>query len=152
MQPHAEESAGFPPVNPPITSVVIDRLGRDFHARIRKDPVLAPVFLEAIGQDWDSHIARMRRFWFAEMLGTGHELDDPALTHRSFRELRPAHFDRWLDLFRHSAFRVCDWQSAFAFVSRAERIAEQQKRAVFQKAGLTSPYWLRAATAQEARS
>ncbi|WP_051609113.1 group III truncated hemoglobin [Fodinicurvata fenggangensis] len=152
MQTHAEESAGFPPVNPPITSVVIDRLVRDFHARIRKDPVLAPVFLEAIGQDWDSHMARMRRFWSAEMLGTERELDDPAPTHRSLQELRPAHFDRWLDLFRQSAFSICDRQSAYAFVARAERIAEQRKHAVFQKAGLTAPYWLRAATAQEARS
>lgn len=145
MQLHAEESTGFPPTSPPVTLVMIEWLVRDFSARTQKDPVLAPVLSKAIGRDWDSLIRRMRRFWAAEFLEGQHGQGDPVPTHASMKDLRPAHLDRGLELFRQSAFRVCDRQSAFAFVTRAERIVEQFKYSIFQQARLTAPSQLRAA-------
>lgn len=151
MQLHAEESTGFPPTNPPVTLFMIERLVRDFCARTQKDPVLATVLPKVIGRDCDSLIRHMCQFWAAEFLEGARGQGDPVPTYRSMKELRPAHLDRGLVLFRQSAFRVCDRQSAFAFVTRAERIAEQFKYAIFQQAGLTAPSELRAAV-QEVRS
>lgn len=150
MQLHAAESTGFPTTNPPVTLVMIERLVRDFCARTQKDPVLAPVLSKAIGRDWDSLMRRIRRFWAAEFLEDSRGQGDPVPMHASMKELRPAHLDRGLELFRQSAFGVCDRQSAFAFVIRAERITEQFKYSIFKQAGLTAPSKLRAAV-QEVR-
>jgi hypothetical protein len=34
-----------------------------FYHKVRQDPELGPVFTDAIGNDWDSHIERIIQFW-----------------------------------------------------------------------------------------
>ena len=41
-----------------IDEAMIDRLGRAFYAKVRKDPLLGPIFDTRIG-DWAPHLQRM---------------------------------------------------------------------------------------------
>ena len=34
-----------------------------FYEKVRRDPLLGPIFEEAIGDDWDPHIERIMLFW-----------------------------------------------------------------------------------------
>ncbi|MFC4352601.1 group III truncated hemoglobin [Fodinicurvata halophila] len=155
MHPHPDSPAAKDPAETtsrtPITEALIERLVRDFHGRIRRDPVLGPLFLEELDHDWDAHLERMCAFWSSEMLGTGRYRGRPIPAHQNIRTIRPAHFDRWLGLFRQSAFAVCERTVALAFVDRAERSTETLKSTVFQRADLAVPGALRAIAAQEVR-
>ena len=41
----------------------IETLVATFYARIRRDAVLGPIFLAAIGEDWTAHLKTMCDFW-----------------------------------------------------------------------------------------
>ena len=41
----------------------IETLVATFYARIRRDEVLGPIFLTAIGEDWTAHLKTMCDFW-----------------------------------------------------------------------------------------
>ena len=43
-----------------VTEEMIADLVDAFYARIRKDPVLGPIFDGAIGDGWDAHLAKLR--------------------------------------------------------------------------------------------
>jgi len=47
----------------------IQGLVNRFHAKIREDEMLGPIFAEAIGDHWDSHLATVQMFWSSIMLG-----------------------------------------------------------------------------------
>ena len=53
-----------------IDEAMIERLVRAFYGRIRRDPLLAPVFAERI-DDWEPHLQRMCAFWSSVALLTG---------------------------------------------------------------------------------
>ncbi len=153
MHPHPDRLVAKDPAEPPdravITEALIERLVRDFHGRIRRDPVLGPLFFKELDHDWDAHLERMCAFWSSEMLGTGRYHGRPVPEHQDIRTIRPAHFDRWLGLFRQSACTVCERTVALSFVDRAERIAKTLKCTLFQRAGLAVPGALRAIATQE---
>ncbi len=84
--------------------------------------MLAPIFEDAIADQWDSHLATMRTFWCSIMLGSATYKGNPMAAHLRLPSLSPRHFDRWLSLWRETAFEVCGHQGAL-FVQRAEAIA-----------------------------
>ena len=45
-----------------ITDAMIERLVRSFYSRISQDERLGPIFVEAIGTDWEPHLLRMIDF------------------------------------------------------------------------------------------
>lgn len=106
-----------------ITEPMIRTLVETFYARVQVDPLLAPVFNRAI-EDWDAHIGKLCRFWSSVTLMTGGYKGTPMQVHASLREITPAHFERWLALFRLTAVRTCPPDAAAVFVDRADRIAE----------------------------
>jgi hemoglobin len=105
-----------------IDDAMIDRLVTAFYARVRADAVLGPIF-EARITDWDDHLATMRRFWSSVALMSGAYHGEPMKAHAPL-PLGGAHFDRWLELFRETAFAVCPPDAAAHFITRAERIAQ----------------------------
>jgi hemoglobin len=73
-----------------------------FYARLLKDPVLAPIFLDVAGIDLAVHLPHIKDYWCKLLLG------DPAYQrhmmniHRRLnrrRRLQLADFERWLQLF-----------------------------------------------------
>ncbi len=104
--------------NETLIAQLVDR----FYAKVRQDEMLAPIFEEAIADQWDSHLATMRTFWCSIMLGSATYKGNPMAAHSRLPSLSPRHFERWLSLWRETTFEVCGYHGAL-FVQRAEAIA-----------------------------
>ena len=99
---------------------VLRDLVHGFYGKVRLDPVLGPIF-EARIDDWGPHLERMVAFWSSVALMTGRYHGRPVPAHTPL-PIGPAHFDRWLRLFRETAQEVCIPKGAAHVIERAERI------------------------------
>jgi hemoglobin len=104
-----------------ITEAMIERLVRNFYAKVRADAVLAPIF-DARIEDWEPHLQQMCAFWSSVALMSGRYHGAPMPKHLPL-PVDAAHFDRWLALFETSAREVCPPEAEAHFVERARRIA-----------------------------
>lgn len=89
-----------------------------FYARVRADPVLGPIFNEAIGERWDAHLGKLSDFWSSVMLMTGRYKGAPMVVHAALPRAEPEHFRRWLDLFGQTAGEVCRRRRRTSFAPR----------------------------------
>ena len=104
-----------------ITEALIERLVREFYAKVRSDEVLGPIF-EARISDWEPHLQRMFAFWSSVALMSGRYHGSPMAKHMPL-PVDADHFDRWLQLFEATAREVCAPEAATHFVELARRIA-----------------------------
>ena len=123
---------------PEVTADLMRRTGLDdamlgclvhgFYDRVRRDPLLAPVFADRI-TDWTPHLEQMVEFWSSVALMTGRYHGRPVPAHTPL-PIHGAHFERWLGLFRETAREVCSPAGAAHVIERAERIARSLHIAV----------------------
>lgn len=106
-----------------ISEELIGRLVDSFYGRVRQDPVLGPIFMARLGEDWEPHLAKLRDFWSSVTLMSGRYRGKPQAAHQDLR-LEPAHFERWLTLFEATVAELCTGPAALLFTDRARRIAE----------------------------
>ena len=106
-----------------ITEAMIHDLVHAFYAKVRADPVLGPIFNRAIGDDWDTHLAKLCDFWSSVMLMTGRFKGQPMVVHTRLPEIHRHHFARWLEMFAQTAREVCPPRAAALFDTRARMIA-----------------------------
>jgi hemoglobin len=121
------------PAHPDITEAMIHDLVHGFYARVRRHPVLGPIFNPVIGEDWDSHLARMCDFWSSVMRMSGRYKGNPMAVHARLTAVRPEHFDDWLALFQETAEEVCGPELAPLFLERARTIAASLKLGLFYR-------------------
>jgi hemoglobin len=114
-----------------ITEPAIADLVSRFYGKARHDPMIGPVFENAI-DDWDEHLAKLRDFWSSVMLVTGRYKGNPMAVHLQ-QPIEPEFFDRWLRLWCETAGEVFTAEQAAQFRLKAERIAESLKLALFYK-------------------
>ena len=106
-----------------------------FYARVRRDPVLGPIFATAIADNaWPAHLVRMYSFWSSVMLTSGRYKGDPVSAHRKVAGMEPPMFANWLDLFETTAAELFVPEIAEQFACKARRIAESLKLAIFFRA------------------
>jgi len=117
-----------------ITEALIERLVHGFYAKVRKDPMIGPVF-EARITDWEPHLAQMCAFWSSVALMTGRYHGTPMVKHMPL-PIDAAHFDRWLELFEATAHELCAPVAAVHFVERARRIASSLEMGVASGQGV----------------
>ena len=113
-----------PGVEAGVTEPMIHELVHGFYAKVRIDPALGPVFNRVIGDDWDTHLAKMCDFWSSVLLMSGRFKGTPMAAHAAVSEIRPTHFARWLHLFAQTAREMCPPDAAALFVAKSEMIAE----------------------------
>lgn len=89
-----------------VDEALIARQVHEFYGRVRKDPVLGPVFEAAI-EDWDEHLAKLCDFWSSVLLMTGRFKGSPMAAHARAPGVLDEHFALWLDLFERTARDVC---------------------------------------------
>lgn len=116
-----------------ISEDAIYRLVDAFYAKIRIDPVLGPIFARAIPGDWGPHLATMRNFWSSVMLTSGRYKGNPVAVHKRVAGVEIGMFDRWLDLFGETCRDLFEPELAADFHSKAVRIAESLKLAMFYR-------------------
>ena len=108
-----------------------------FYAKVRRDPIIGPLFNEAV-EDWDTHLATLRAFWSSVMLTSGRYKGNPMAVHVR-QPIRPEFFDRWLALWGETAEEVVGEARAVLFRAKANRIAESLKLALFFRPGDAQP-------------
>lgn len=115
-----------------LSEEALRRLVERFYAKVRRDPVLGPIFAARIA-DWGPHLERMAAFWSSVALMTGRYHGAPVPAHATL-PVTWTHFDRWLDLFRATAEEVCPPAGAALVIERAGRIARSLHMAVADSA------------------
>jgi hemoglobin len=116
-----------------LSDVAIRHLVDSFYAKIRVDSELGPIFERAIPGDWAPHLATMHDFWSSVMLTSGRYKGNPVAVHRRVEGIEPRLFARWLAPFNETCRDLFDDEVADAFRSKAERIAESLKLALFYR-------------------
>ena len=79
----------------------IERMVRLFYERSLADPVLGPIFREAI-HDWEPHIKTVADFWSGVVYGTGRYQGNAYAPHMKLK-FEPEAFDHWLAAFESAA-------------------------------------------------
>ncbi|NQW00089.1 MAG: group III truncated hemoglobin [Rhodospirillales bacterium] len=116
-----------------VDAASIEKLVHHFYAQVGADPFIGPIFNDVIGENWDRHLQTMVTFWSSVMLTSGLYKGTPMAKHMALKNIEPAHFDRWLELFRQSTSELFEPAIAREFVIRAERIAESFKLGLFYR-------------------
>ncbi|KIC09112.1 globin family protein [Leisingera sp. ANG-M1] len=106
-----------------VTAAEISRLVTVFYARIRQHEELGPVFDAAVA-DWPAHEAKIAAFWRGAILREEGYSGNPMQMHLANTAILPEHFPLWLDLFRDTAQRELDPETAHAFANLADRIGK----------------------------
>lgn len=106
-----------------IDEEMIRRQVHTFYGRVRLDPVLGPVFNDAIA-DWDEHLAKLCDFWSSVLLMTGRFKGSPMAAHARRPDIGQSHFPLWLDLFERTAHELCPPAAADLFVEKSRMIGK----------------------------
>ncbi|WP_417496827.1 group III truncated hemoglobin [Maricaulis sp.] len=115
-----------------IDAALISRLVDGFYAHVRADAVLGPIFDGEIGDGWDEHLAKLKRFWSSIMLHDGSYSGRPMPAHMKLTGLTPQHFETWLALFEQTLGEIGASEAAQAhFMDRAHRIAQSFQLNIF---------------------
>ena len=114
-----------------IEEAQLERLIPHFYGLVRTDPLLGPVFNEAI-DDWPVHLEKLVAFWSSVMLTTGRYKGNPMAAHlKHGARLTPEMFDRWLALWAKATADIVPPNLARALQAKAARIAESLSLALF---------------------
>ncbi|MGE5271363.1 MAG: group III truncated hemoglobin [Thiohalocapsa sp.] len=124
----------FEAITEPAIAALVDR----FYAKARQDPMIGPLFNAAVG-DWDEHLHKLYDFWSSVMLTSGRYKGNPMAAHLK-HPIEPQFFDRWLALWHETSGEVFAPPLAAQFRSKAERIAESLKLALFFRPGPSAPH------------
>jgi hemoglobin len=116
--------------DPPLTVTTeeISLLVDTFYARVQLDAVIGPIFNREV-EDWPAHLALLKQFWAAVILGTPGFKGNPMEIHLKLL-LEPEHFERWLTLFAETATDVLSEPAAAMFIGKSRRIAETFQRVI----------------------
>ena len=107
-----------------VTEQDIARLIQEFYARVRRDPLLGPIFDGAI-ENWPHHLAKLQAFWSSVMLTSGRYKGQPMVAHvRHEQQMSKEAFARWLTIWAETSRELLSKEAAAAFQDRAARIAE----------------------------
>ncbi len=115
-----------------ITDAFISQLVEAFYARVRSHPALGPIFDEAIGDDWDVHLGKMKDFWASVALNAGRYSGRPVPAHQKLTQVNANHFAVWIGLFEATLRDIAPQaETVDYFMERAERIARSLQLAMF---------------------
>lgn len=105
-----------------------------FYEKVRRDPLLGPVFEKRIGDSWDVHLEKMYRFWQTVLLQE-HTYHGSPFTPHATMPIGEEHFQQWLTLFQETLEENFRGEKAEEAQWRAEKMAEmfQLKIAYYQK-------------------
>lgn len=120
-----------------IDEAMVERLVRSFYDRVRRDPLLGPVFAAKV-EDWEPHLRTLMDFWSSIALMTARYSGRPMPVHVSL-DIGQEHFDRWLELFRATAAEVCTPEAAAFFIGKAEQIGRSFRMGIDAHRGVMRP-------------
>jgi Truncated hemoglobins len=93
-----------------------------FYDKVRKDPLIGPIFNDTAKVDWEEHLPKLYNFWSDLLLGEDSYRGRPFPPHMKLN-LELTHFERWLALFVLTVDEHFVGLKAEEAKSRAVRIA-----------------------------
>jgi len=112
----------------PVTKEGLEALVRAFYRDIGSDAALGPIFHNALGTDWSTHLERIVEFWSTMMLGSRSYRGNVLDKHMSLTGVEPRHLARWLSLWQqHTTARF-----AAADAVELQRVARRIGRNLFR--------------------
>lgn len=115
---------------PDLTDESLKSLVDAFHAPVRIDPELGPIFNDAIA-DWPDHLEKLAAFWSSVMLTSGRYKGQPVPAMKHKTQITPELFGRWLALWTQTTDELMAPHVAAALQDRAGRIAQSLQLALF---------------------
>ncbi len=114
--------------NETINKENIRTLVESFYAKILGDAIVAPFFIDALGDDlnspvWQAHLEKLTAFWAAMTLGEAGYVGQPVKPHMHMEGLEKATFDRWLELFFETVDRLYSQECGRVFKEKSQMIA-----------------------------
>jgi hemoglobin len=113
----------------PEQEAAIDRMVRLFYERGLVDPVLGPIFREAI-HDWEPHIRRVADFWSGVVHGTDRYQGNAFAPHLKLKFEAEA-FDHWITVFESAANDTLAQEDAEKAIRIARHMAESFRAGLF---------------------
>ena len=112
-----------------ITEASLHELVDSFSARVRKDPLIGPLFNEAV-DDWPRHLDELQAFWSSAMLGDGYRGRALPADIQYGDRIGLSELARWLALWKEAAEELFDRPVAQALQEKAGTVAESLFRAM----------------------
>jgi len=112
-----------------ISEANIESLVRTFYTQVLKDPLLAPFFIEKLGDDiqseaWEEHLVLLTHFWQFVALGFDEYTGNPLQPHFHIQGISKEAFDAWLSLFHKTIDELYTSDVAHFFKQKSTDIAE----------------------------
>lgn len=115
-----------------IDEKFVSLLVESFYEKVRADKDLGPIFDGVIGENWPTHMAKMKQFWGAIALKTGDYHGRPMPAHMKLKQVERWHFERWLELFAQNLDEIAPSAEAKGFFNaRAQNIARSLMTGMF---------------------
>ena len=115
-----------------VTETSIADMVETFYNKVRGDQLLGQIFAVAIGDDWASHLNKMKAFWSSVLLASRTYKGNPMIAHLKLPRLSQHHFERWLDLWTETAHDLCSEALASVFIQKAQMIGDRLLYAISQ--------------------
>lgn len=115
-----------------IDADYVNKLVDLFYARVRDNPIIGPIFDEAIGDSWGPHLETMKSFWSSIATPTKSYRGQPLPKHMALEGLQPWHFNIWLALFEEALKDSAPNEKTVTFfMESASRIARSLSMSIF---------------------
>lgn len=113
-----------------IDRASIEKLVREFYAKVLQDPLISPFFIRSLGMDmkndkWYEHLSTLDNFWLGMILEEGRYMGDPLMPHIFLGSLSTEMFDRWLALFRETLEEIYTPNNVLKFYGKAKGLAKR---------------------------
>ncbi len=95
----------------------------DFYGKVKKNPLIGPIFIGAIKDNWPAHLEKLYGFWETVLLGARTYSGSPFVTHAQM-PIEQRHFDVWLSLFYETVNNHFEGEKANEAKLRATKMAE----------------------------
>lgn len=95
----------------------------NFYGKVKKDPLIGPVFIGVIRHNWPAHLEKMYRFWETVLLDKHSYHGSPFAPHAQM-PLEQKHFETWLSLFSETVDENFTGEKADEAKWRAQKMAE----------------------------
>ncbi len=112
-----------------VTRENLNKLVLKFYAKVVKDDLIGPIFVDVLGKDlksdeWQAHIRLLTDFWASIALGDFTYNGSPFAPHVKFEErLSIEAFERWLKLFFETLNTIYEPKIAQQFLAKSKNIA-----------------------------
>lgn len=106
-----------------VSEEALGQLVQHFYARVRKDPLIGPLFNRAI-EDWPEHLEKLQAFWSSVMLTSGRYKGRPLPAHAKHGDaINDESFARWLSLWHQTTGDLFTPKIAETLQNKAAQIA-----------------------------